>query len=144
MLESVIEFTGAHAGWGAVTALHDVTLTFGADRVTGLVGESGSGKTTLLRAALGLVPLRAGSVTVGGIPVAELLAHNTLAFRARAQLLPQDAMGALSPRMTVRRTSFPVARRGGSRRCAACASTPRFCWRTSRRPGSTSVFRAGC
>jgi len=103
MLESVIEFTGAYAGWGAVTALHDVTLTFGADRVTGLVGESGSGKTTLLRAALGLVPLRAGSVTVGGIPVAELLAHNTLAFRARAQLLPQDAMGALSPRMTVRR-----------------------------------------
>lgn len=103
MLEGMIRFTTATAGWGAVTALHGVTLALAAGRVTGLVGESGSGKTTLLRAALGLVPLRAGTVTVDGTAVGALLTQDRQAFRARAQLLPQDAAGALSPRMIVRR-----------------------------------------
>ncbi len=101
MLEGLIRFDRARARFGAVTALSDVTLDLAAGVVTGLVGESGSGKTTLLRAALGLVPLQGGSVTLGGTAVATL-ARDRRRFAATAQLLPQDAAGSLSPRLTVR------------------------------------------
>ena len=102
MLEGVIHYDRARAEFRGLTALNSVDLTIDAGVVTGLVGESGSGKTTLLRTALGLVPLRSGVVTVDGTAVATLMARDRLAFRSATQLLPQDAAGSLSPRMTVR------------------------------------------
>ena len=102
MLEGVIRADRVRVVFGAMTALNDVDLVIDAGIVTGLVGESGSGKTTLLRTALGLVPLRSGAVTIGGTAVTRLLSQDRLGFRAAAQLLPQDAAGSLSPRMTVR------------------------------------------
>ncbi len=101
MLEGLIQFERARVAFGAMTALVDLDLVLDAGVVTGLVGESGSGKTTLLRAALGLVPLQSGSITIGGVPVAAL-ARDRRRLSALAQLLPQDAAGSLSPRMTVR------------------------------------------
>lgn len=101
MLEGVIRADRVRVVFGAMTALNDVDLVIDAGIVTGLVGESGSGKTTLLRTVLGLVPLRSGAVTIGGTAVTRL-SQDRLGFRAAAQLLPQDAAGSLSPRMTVR------------------------------------------
>lgn len=101
MLEGVIAFEHARARFGTVTVLENVSLVLEAGVVTGLVGESGSGKTTLLRAAMGLVPLAAGSVALGGVAVARL-AQDRRRFAATAQMLPQDAAGSLSPRLTVR------------------------------------------
>ncbi|HXT94426.1 MAG TPA: ATP-binding cassette domain-containing protein, partial [Trebonia sp.] len=46
--------------------LSAVTLAIRAGEILGLIGESGSGKTTVARAVLGLAPVTAGRITVGG------------------------------------------------------------------------------
>ena len=88
---------------GRLRALDDVTLAVRKGEVVGVVGESGSGKSTLCRVLAGLTPPAAGTVSVGGRPVHALLAEGRLAFRRRIQMLLQDAVASLSPRMTIGR-----------------------------------------
>lgn len=89
---------------GKVRALDDVSLSIERGDIVGLVGESGSGKTTLCRVLVGLTSPSAGSVSVGGETVAQQLSRQPLAFRRRVQMLLQDAVASLSPRMTIGRT----------------------------------------
>jgi len=89
---------------GKVRALEDVSFEIRAGEVVGLVGESGSGKTTLCRVLVGLTPSSEGSVELGGESLSTLLARDSLAFRRRVQMLLQDAVASLSPRMTLGRT----------------------------------------
>jgi len=60
------------AGYGAFTALWDVSLRVEAGEAVAVVGPNGAGKTTLLRAISGLIAPRAGSVVFEG---AELAGH---------------------------------------------------------------------
>lgn len=95
---------------GTVRALDDVSLTMSQGEIVGLVGESGSGKTTLCRVLVGLTAPTSGSVELGGRPVYELLRKEPLAFRRRVQMLLQDAVASLSPRMTLGKTLHePIA-----------------------------------
>jgi len=89
---------------GAVRALDDVSLDIADKEIVGLVGESGSGKTTLCRVLVGLTQASTGTVEVGGAAVAAQLARDPLAFRRKVQMLLQDAVASLSPRMTVGRS----------------------------------------
>ncbi len=61
--------------FGAVTALHDLTIEFPADTVTCLLGPSGCGKTTLLRLIAGLEQPTSGAIRLGGRDVAGLPAR---------------------------------------------------------------------
>lgn len=88
---------------GAVRALDDVSLDIGRGDIVGLVGESGSGKTTLCRVLVGLTQASSGTVAVDGTPVATQLAVDSLAFRRKVQMLLQDAVASLSPRMAIGR-----------------------------------------
>jgi len=58
------------AGYGGVTALHDVTVSAGAGAITAVLGANGAGKTTLLRAVSGMIKPRRGHVLLGGTDVA--------------------------------------------------------------------------
>ena len=108
---ALVEFSGVSVIFdGQVRALDDVTLTINRGEIMGLVGESGSGKSTLCRVLVGLTPASSGTVSVGGEPVQRQLARGRLAFRRRAQMLLQDAVASLSPRMTIGRTlEEPIA-----------------------------------
>jgi oligopeptide transport system ATP-binding protein len=88
---------------GKVKALEGVDLTIHKGDIVGLVGESGSGKTTLCRVLIGLQPPTAGAAEIDGEPVAKALARDGLAFRRRTQMLLQDAVASLSPRMRIRK-----------------------------------------
>ena len=66
---ATLELHGLAAGYGDGLALQDVDLVIPAGSLVGVIGPNGSGKSTLLRAILGLVPLRRGRVTLGGVPV---------------------------------------------------------------------------
>lgn len=94
-------FEGAGVTFGRLRALQDVTLALPRGTITGLVGESGSGKTTLCRTLLGLTPVASGRVLFDGREVAAHLAEQPRAFRRRVQMLLQDAVASLSPRMTL-------------------------------------------
>jgi branched-chain amino acid transport system ATP-binding protein len=58
-----------------VDILHGCTLTLGPREIVGIIGPNGAGKSTLLKAAFGLVPVRAGTVVLGGESIANLPAH---------------------------------------------------------------------
>ena len=57
-----------HGRGKLVEALRDVTLTCPPGSFTALIGPSGCGTSTVLRASLGLEPLDAGTVEIGGQP----------------------------------------------------------------------------
>ena len=55
--------------YGSVPALVGVSFEVGKGEIVGLIGPNGAGKSTTLHAIMGLVPVRAGSVTVGGVSI---------------------------------------------------------------------------
>ncbi len=87
-------------GTRAVRAVSDADLAVGEHEIVGIVGESGSGKSTLARAAVGLVPLSAGSAWVLGTELRSR-ARTSRTVRARIGIVFQDPAGSLDPRMTV-------------------------------------------
>lgn len=84
-------------------ALHDVTLGVSSGETVGLIGETGSGKSTLARAALGLVPLSAGTIRIGGEDVSAYGHRQWRALRRRGvvQYVFQDPLRSLDPDLTV-------------------------------------------
>src|SRR5690606_1558911 len=67
----------------------------------GVVGESGSGKSTLLRILAGLDQPTSGSVIVAGNEVNGAREAELRELRQNLQIVFQDPMGSLDPRMTV-------------------------------------------
>jgi len=84
-----------------VRAVDGVSFTIVPGRTLALVGESGSGKSTVARAVLRLVEPTAGSVEIDGTDVVHMGTRALRQFRTRAQLVQQDPLSALNPRMTV-------------------------------------------
>ncbi len=68
----------------------------------GIVGESGCGKSTLLRIIAGLDRATEGTVMVEGHDITRLSDRRLRFLRERLQLVFQDPMGSLDPRMRVR------------------------------------------
>ncbi|WBQ10631.1 dipeptide ABC transporter ATP-binding protein [Hyphomonadaceae bacterium ML37] len=67
----------------------------------GIVGESGCGKSTLARAVLRLVPSKAGAVSWIGKDLLALNRKDMRAAREDLQIVFQDPMASLNPRMTI-------------------------------------------
>jgi oligopeptide/dipeptide ABC transporter ATP-binding protein len=84
-------------------ALHDVSLELRPGEALGVVGESGSGKSTLVRAALQLIRPRAGRVTWMGHDLAAVPAGELKRLRRDLQIVFQDPLASLDPRLTIGR-----------------------------------------
>jgi phospholipid/cholesterol/gamma-HCH transport system ATP-binding protein len=67
-MESAIRIQDLTVGFGARTVIDGLSLDVRRNEILGLIGASGGGKTVLLRALLGLVPKRAGSIEILGLP----------------------------------------------------------------------------
>jgi peptide/nickel transport system ATP-binding protein len=85
----------------AFRAAHSVDLSIGAGEVVGLVGESGSGKTTIGRAAVGLIPVVEGSLTVDGFEIAGKRNKDLREVRKTVGFVFQDPGSSLNPRLPV-------------------------------------------
>ena len=83
-------------------AVKGVSFCIHRGETLGLVGESGCGKSTLARAILGLLRPQTGRITFDGQEITQYSPARLRPLRRRMQLIFQDPLGSLSPRMTVR------------------------------------------
>jgi len=86
-----------------VYAVNEVSLTVRRGETLGLVGESGCGKSTLARLVLRLLEPDSGIVSLNGRNIYEFDRDGMLDFRRRVQMIFQDPLSSLNPRMTVGR-----------------------------------------
>ncbi len=90
----MLELHAVTAGYGAFTALWDVSLRVGQGEAVAVVGPNGAGKTTLLRAISGLIAPRAGRIAfegaeLAGRPAYEVVAHGIAHVPEGRRLFPQ-------------------------------------------------------
>lgn len=67
--EPIFRILHGAVAFGDRAVLRDLNLTVHTGEVVAILGANGSGKSTLIRAALGLVPLRSGSIELFGKPL---------------------------------------------------------------------------
>lgn len=84
-----------------VKAVDGVSLELAAGESLGVVGESGCGKSTLARGILGLVPTSGGEVYWENRPITGLSAKAFRPLRRDMQVIFQDPLASLDPRMTI-------------------------------------------
>ncbi len=84
-----------------VKALDGVDLTVLGGETHGILGESGSGKSTLGRVILGFLAPSSGEIRTCGREPSRLKTSDRLDFRKEAQVIYQDSLSALNPRMTL-------------------------------------------
>jgi peptide/nickel transport system ATP-binding protein len=88
-------------GAGATTALRHLDLAIVAGESVGIVGESGSGKSTLARLLLALEAPTSGHVLFRGEEISGRRERDLRAFRRSVQIVFQDPLSSLDPRMRV-------------------------------------------
>ncbi|MGV9799301.1 dipeptide ABC transporter ATP-binding protein [Mycobacterium sp. NPDC003449] len=86
---------------GEVKAVDRVSFDLRQGRTLGIVGESGSGKSTTLHQILDLTAPQAGSIEVLGADVAQLDRKTRRALRTDLQVVFQDPVASLDPRLPV-------------------------------------------
>jgi peptide/nickel transport system ATP-binding protein len=86
---------------GEVRAVDGISFDLQQGRTLAIVGESGSGKSTTLHQVLELTAPQSGSIEVLGIDVATLTARTRRALRSDLQVVFQDPVASLDPRLPV-------------------------------------------
>ena len=90
MTEAMVEVVGLRVELGGSCVLDQLSFALMPGEMLAVVGPNGAGKSTLLRCLDGLLPVRAGTVTVGGRPIAALSRRE---LARRVSYVPQGASG---------------------------------------------------
>ena len=85
----------------AFRAAEGITFDVFPGETVGLVGESGSGKTTLGRAAVGLLPVAEGSLSVVGVDITGARGKGLRPVRRKTGIVFQDPGSSLNPRWPI-------------------------------------------
>jgi oligopeptide transport system ATP-binding protein len=102
--DPLLQVRGLGVDFAGHGALHDVSFDVAPAETLGLVGESGSGKTTLARALLRLIPATRGRVFWLGMDLLHCDAATLRRQRRDLQIVFQDPLASLNPRMSVGET----------------------------------------
>ena len=93
--------TGLFTKSREVKAVQDVSISLMKGRTLGIVGESGSGKSTVARCIMRLIDPTSGNIMVGGKDIARLSQKELKPQRKNIQIVFQDPMRSLNPRIEV-------------------------------------------
>ena len=136
----MLELRNVTAGYGAFTALWDVSLSVRAGEAVAVVGPNGAGKTTLLRVISGLVPPRSGELELDGARLTGRKAHEIVAQGIAHVPEGRRIFPALTVADNLKMGAFlPAARRRFPESLARVYDLfPVLAERTSQRAGSLS------
>src|ERR1700733_4465474 len=73
--EIMLKLDSVNISYGAIQAVHDVSLEIPKGQVVTIIGANGAGKSTLLKSVVGLEPLVTGRVFLDGKDVTSIPAH---------------------------------------------------------------------
>jgi ABC-type oligopeptide transport system ATPase subunit len=104
MNDTLLRVRDLRVDFGAHAVIRGVNLELAAGETVSLVGESGSGKSTLARAILRLLQPAQGSVVFLGVDLLKCPPKVMRAQRRGLQIVFQDPLASLDPRMTVGET----------------------------------------
>lgn len=85
----------------AFVAVKNFTLDIFPGEIVGLVGESGSGKTTVGRAAIGLLPIKSGTLEIVGKDISQASQRELFTIRRHTGIVFQDPASSLNPRLPI-------------------------------------------
>lgn len=85
----------------SLKAVDGVSFDLNAGETLGVVGESGCGKSTLARTIIGLVKAKSGSILFDGDELVGLSDKGFRQKRQQIQMIFQDPLASLNPRMTI-------------------------------------------
>jgi ABC-type dipeptide/oligopeptide/nickel transport system ATPase subunit len=94
---NLLKVTNLHVKYGNFEAVRGVSFHLNKGEIVGIVGQSGSGKSTIAKTLVGIEKKSSGNIA---------LTANSM------QMVFQDAVGSLNPRMTVKSTLSEVIRHG--------------------------------
>ncbi len=100
-IERLARALGANVSGSCVNAVDTASFEVARGEVVGLVGESGCGKSTLGRMVAGLLPVTDGTIRFEGVDVTDAGTAEARKARLRIQMIFQDPMSSLNPRMKV-------------------------------------------
>ena len=100
-IEKLARMLGADVSESCVNAVDGASFTVDRGEVVGLVGESGCGKSTLGRMVAGLLPVSGGTIRYDGQDITDASGAQAKQARLRIQMIFQDPMSSLNPRMKV-------------------------------------------
>lgn len=100
-MDNILELKGINKTFAGRTVLKNINMNVLDGEIFGLVGESGSGKTTLARIILGLLGTDSGKIIYKGGEISSLHGKNLRKALLDMQIVFQDPLAALNPKMTV-------------------------------------------
>jgi len=95
---ALLEVEDIHTRYGAIEALHGVSIEVEAGEVVTIIGSNGAGKSTMLRSISGLAPIHSGSIRFDGVEIGRLAPSEIV--RLGISHAPEGRR--CFPRMTVR------------------------------------------
>jgi len=110
-----LHVTYRRPGEKAVEAVRGVSFDLHAGETLGIVGESGSGKSTIAKTLMLLQPSSGGVARFRGKDIATFTPDERRQYRRDVQMVFQDAVGSLNPRMTVRQALDECRMKSGTR-----------------------------
>ena len=128
-MQGLVEVKDLHVRYGDYEAVKGVSFSLGKGEILGIVGESGSGKSTIAKTLMGLENPSSGRIQVkvrgGGEEGTDSTVRLKTSSSPNIQMIFQDAVGSLNPRMTVRQTLEEVSRHSRRARSPRAASVVR-------------------
>jgi len=114
-VSELFRVTGLHVtyrrpGERPLEAVRGVDFTLSEGETLGIVGESGSGKSTIAKTLMLLQPSSGGEIRFCGRNVEGMSTAARRAYRRDVQMVFQDAVGSLNPRMTIRQALVEALR----------------------------------
>jgi branched-chain amino acid transport system ATP-binding protein len=137
--DALLVVDGLVAGYlPGVDILHGCSVALGRGEIVGIIGPNGAGKSTLLKAAFGLVPVRAGTVTLDGTPITNRPAHELVDLGVGYVPQRENVFPSLTIDENLRMGAFRRAKAFEERFAAVAELFPLLAARRRQRAGNLS------